>query len=210
MNASVISASGLPWKRKQRQADTWIPDLNRGLLHFVTVMFELKTDRLRLRQWRKDDRSDVDGLFAILSDPETLKLWPFLFDRDGVETWISNAVASYDANGFGRWAVEVQDTGVLIGDCGLNSTAIGDWSYIDLGWILHAPHHGNGYAIEAARAIVDHAFNTLNLRELIAHMADDHLASKAVAEKLGMTFSHAQPYERNLNKRHLFYKIQNT
>jgi len=170
-------------------------------------MFELLTDRLRLREWRRDDPSDVDGLLAILSDSETLKLWPFLFDRNGVEEWIANAVASYEANGFGRLAVELRDSGDLIGDCGLKPSRIGDWSFIDLGWILHARHHGNGYATEAASAIVDHAFSTLNLPELIAHMADDHPASRSVAERLGMTFSHAAPYERNLNKRHLFYRL---
>jgi len=171
------------------------------------MSFELTTDRLRLREWRKDDPSDVGGLLAILSDPETMKLWPFLFDRQGVENWIGQATALYENCGFGRWAVELKATGELVGDCGLNPTSIGDWSYIDLGWIIHAPHHGNGYASEAARAIVDHAFNALKLPELVAHMADDHPASKAVAERLGMVFTHAQPYERDRNKRHLFYSL---
>ena len=170
-------------------------------------MFELKTARLRIREWRRDDPSDIEGLLAILSDPETLKLWPFLLDRDGVEDWIRRANVLYENHGFGRWAVELLETGELIGDCGLNPTSIDDWSYIDFGWIIDARYHGNGYAIEAARAIADHAMNDLNLPELIAHMADDHLASKAVAEKLGMTFSHAQPYPRNRNKRHLFYRL---
>lgn len=174
------------------------------------MSFELTTDRLRLREWRKDDPSDIDGLLAILSDPETLKMWPMLYDRDGVEAWIEDALASYATNGYGRWAVELRETGELIGDCGLGPRNLDGWAYVDLGWILHAPYHGNGYAIEAARAIVDHAFNTLHLPELVAHMADDHLASKAVSERLEMTFSHAQPYARDRNKRHLFYKLQNT
>lgn len=169
--------------------------------------FELRTDRLRIREWRKNDPSDIEGLLAILSDPETMKLWPFLFDQDGVEDWITRTNALYDNHGFGRWAVELLETGELIGDCGLNPTSIDDWSYIDMGWILHARYHGNGYAIEAALAIADHALNELKLSELVAHMAVDHLASKAVAEKLGMVFSHAQPYPRNRNKRHLFYKL---
>ncbi len=170
-------------------------------------MFDLATDRLRLREWRAGDPADTDALLAILSDPETLKLWPFLFDRDGVEDWIARAVDCYREHGYGRVAVELRDTGEVIGDCGLNPSAIDDWSYVDLGWIFHVRHHGNGYAIEASRAIIDHAFNVLNLPELVAHMAEEHHASRRVAERLGMTYSHTQAYAFNLNKLHTFYRL---
>ncbi|WP_425407029.1 GNAT family N-acetyltransferase [Hwanghaeella sp.] len=167
---------------------------------------EILTDRLRLRDWREDP-SDVDALLAVLSDPETMKMWPKPFDREGCAGWIDNVLDSYRTHGFGRFAVELRDTGQLIGDCGLFPSAIGDWSFTDLGWILHADHHGKGYATEAARAIVDHAFSTLGLPELIAHMAEDHHASRRVAERLGMVFTHSQPYEPNRGKPHLFHRL---
>ena len=167
---------------------------------------ELLTERLRLRQWR-DEPAEVDALYAVLSDPETMKLWPEPFDRDGCTEWLANVRESYDSHGYGRFAVELRETGQVIGDCGLFPGCIGDWRFVDLGWILHADHHGKGYATEAARAIVDHAFGTLGLDELIAHMADEHVASRRVAERLGMEFFHAQPYERNLGKTHLFHRL---
>jgi len=167
---------------------------------------EILTDRLRLRDWR-DDPAEVDALHAVLSDPETMKLWPFLFDRDGCAEWITHARATYNAHGYGRWALELRETGQVIGDCGLNPNVIGDWSYIDIGWILHADHHGKGYATEAAGAIVDHAFGTLGLTELVAHMAEEHEASRRVAERLGMVFFRSQPYEKNLGKTHTFFRL---
>lgn len=170
------------------------------------MRFEILTDRLRLCDWRADP-SEVDALHAVLSDPETMKLWPKPFDREGCAEWIEHTRGIYAARGFGRWAVELRETGEVIGDCGLNPSTVGDWSFIDLGWILHADHHGRGYAIEAARAIATHAFGALGLRELVAHMAEDHHASRRVAERLGMVFSHAAPYAPNLNKTHLFHRL---
>jgi len=167
---------------------------------------EILTERLRLRDWR-DDPAEVDALHAVLSDPETLKLWPFLFDRDACAAWIAHARETYRTHGYGRWALELRETGSVIGDCGLKPNTIGDWSYIDIGWILHADHHGKGYAIEATRAIVDHAFGPLGLSELVAHMADDHTASRRVAERLGMEFTYSHPYEPNLGKTHTFFRL---
>ena len=166
----------------------------------------LLTDRLRIREWR-GTAADVDALHAVLSDGATMRLWPAPFDRAGCEAWIAQARDCYAANGYGRWAVERRDTGAVIGDCGLNPTVLGGWSFIDIGWILHAGQHGEGLATEAARAIAAHAFGPLALDELIAHMAEDHAASRAVAERLGMTLSHRQPYARDRNKVHRFYRL---
>lgn len=187
---------------------------------------EILTDRLRLRKWR-DEPGEVDALHAVLSDPETMKLWPEPFDREGCVAWLDNVRESYETHGYGRFAVELRGTSLggspgvgpkvgpkvcpgvrqVIGDCGLFPASIGDWTFVDLGWILHADYHGKGYATEAARAIVDHAFGPLGLDELIAHMAEEHTASRHVAERLGMEFFHSQPYERNLGKTHLFHRL---
>ena len=167
---------------------------------------EILTDRLRLRDWRGDP-AEVDFLYPILSDPETMKLWPAPFDRDGCATWLGNVRDAYKTHGYGRYAVELRETGAVIGDCGLFPRSLGDRHYTDLGWIIHADHHGQGYATEAARAVVDHAFGPLGLTELVAHMAEEHTASRRVAERLGMVFTHAEPYAPNLNKTHTFFRL---
>lgn len=60
---------------------------------------------------------------------------------------------------------------------------------IEIGWRLRPEVWGRGYAVEAARPVVDHAFRTLVLERFVAADIDSrNLASIRVAEKLGMRF----------------------
>lgn len=64
----------------------------------------------------------------------------------------------------------------------------------EIGWRLRPEVWGRGYALEAARPVVDHAFRTLVLERLIAADIDSrNLASIRVAEKLGMRFMEEGP-----------------
>ena len=73
------------------------------------------TDRLTLRELTVDD---TDELFAVLGDPIAMEHYPAPKTRAETESWISWARTSYDANGFGLWAVERSVHGVFLGDCG--------------------------------------------------------------------------------------------
>jgi RimJ/RimL family protein N-acetyltransferase len=53
-------------------------------------------------------------------------------------------------------------------------------------WAVDRPHRGNGYASEAARAMIQHAFEHLRLARILATTEYDNLASQAVMRKLGM------------------------
>ena len=56
----------------------------------------------------------------------------------------------------------------------------------DLGYIIHYPYWHNGFAVEAADACEDYAFNQLNLQRLCANMPYNHEGSRKTAEKIGM------------------------
>jgi ribosomal-protein-alanine N-acetyltransferase len=56
----------------------------------------------------------------------------------------------------------------------------------EIGWVVAPPHQRLGYATEAARALLRHAFETLHLHRVIATCETDNLASVGVMEKLGM------------------------
>jgi len=58
---------------------------------------------------------------------------------------------------------------------------------IEIGWRLVQSAWRRGYATEAARPVLDHALNTLRLRQLIADIDPENVASIAVARKLGFT-----------------------
>jgi [ribosomal protein S5]-alanine N-acetyltransferase len=54
-------------------------------------------------------------------------------------------------------------------------------------WGIHASHRRQGYAAEAARALVDTAFQMLNLQRIIATTEYDNEGSMGVMRKIGMT-----------------------
>ena len=64
---------------------------------------------------------------------------------------------------------------------------IGDDRTYEIGWIIREDMRGNGYAIEAAKALKDYAFNVLNAEKIQAHCDSRNQASEKVMKKLGMT-----------------------
>lgn len=57
---------------------------------------------------------------------------------------------------------------------------------VGLFWAIDPAHQGHGYATEAARTLIDHAFETLNLARILATTEYGNLASQAVMRRLGM------------------------
>lgn len=69
----------------------------------------------------------------------------------------------------------------------------------ELGWILNKKYWGNGYAYEAAKAVVAFAAGELDVTHFVAHCDSENVASFRVMEKLGMyrTDSHMGRYNRS-------------
>ena len=144
----------------------------------------MQTPRLVLRPLRDDD---LDEISSLLGDADALALWGDALDRDGARQWIERNRARYEADGFGRCAVVLRSTGELVGDCGLIRTTVEGVPEVELGWIVRRTHWGRGIATEAARTWRDHAFTQLRLDRIVSMIAEENVASRRVAEKLGMT-----------------------
>ena len=56
----------------------------------------------------------------------------------------------------------------------------------EIGYVLHPDHQGHGYATEACRALLDYAFDGMDLHRVIARIDERNEASRAVLERLGM------------------------
>ncbi|MFZ9858262.1 MAG: GNAT family N-acetyltransferase [Roseiflexaceae bacterium] len=56
----------------------------------------------------------------------------------------------------------------------------------EIGWVFHPTYHDHGYATEAARAVMDYCFETLDTHRVIATCQPENPASYRVMEKLGM------------------------
>ena len=105
---------------------------------------------------------------------------------------------------YGDRAIVLKDERTLIGSCGyvpclgpygqLPALHVGSGRKPALGstdfglfWAIAPSHQRRGYATEAGRALIDYAFDHLNLGRIIATTTDDNAASLAVMRKLGMT-----------------------
>jgi RimJ/RimL family protein N-acetyltransferase len=95
-------------------------------------------------------------------------------------------MTSYEKNGFGLSVVVLKESGVPIGMCGLLKRDY--WDEIDIGYALLERYWSNGYAYEAASAMMDYAHNVLKLPRIVAITAPDNDVSGRVLQKIGLRF----------------------
>lgn len=144
----------------------------------------IETSRLILREMTDDDFS---ALYAILSDPETMRYYPQPYDEAGVRRWINWCRDSYAKHGFGLWAVTLKDTGEFIGDCGISLQPIhGQW-LPEVGYHIRKDLWRKGYASEAAAACIRLAFERFDFPAVYSYMNADNEPSYRTAMKNGMT-----------------------
>ena len=85
----------------------------------------------------------------------------------------------------------------------------------EIGWRLSSKYWGKGYATEAARAVLDYAFNVLNIEQLVSFTTEKNVKSRRVMKKLGMTHNSVDDFDHpKLNndsplKPHVLYKKVN-
>ena len=103
-------------------------------------------------------------------------------------------------NGFGLWAVELKESGELIGDCGLFLVQ-GTGPEVEVAYHFGKPWWGQGIATEAASACLHFGFKECGLDEIIAICFPEHIASRRVMEKSGMRYvGPARYYDLDLVK----------
>jgi RimJ/RimL family protein N-acetyltransferase len=76
--------------------------------------------------------------------------------------------------------------GTLIGGCGIHPGHAGD---PEPGYWLGVPYWGHGYATEAARALVDHAFGRMGCERLTSRARVSNPTSRRVLEKCGFQWT---------------------
>jgi RimJ/RimL family protein N-acetyltransferase len=156
----------------------------------------MRTDRLTLRPWEPENQADVQAAFDIYRRAEVVE-WlsrpakPWASEdatRDRLRRW---AGVSVERPGLGFWAVVPDAVGLPVGTLllvplpGAEGAMTDD---IEIGWHFHPRHWGQGYATEAAHAVLGHAFNELELPVVNAVAFEGNEASFSVMRRLGMTF----------------------
>ncbi len=151
----------------------------------MAVFTSLETSRLRLRHFMD---SDLALFMAYRNDPEVaryqgwegiseLEARAFLQEQKEVQPGVP-----------GQWfqiAVELKETGMLVGDCALKIEEH-DERQAEIGYTLSRAYQGRGIASEAVSCVLEYAFVTLGLHRVIAITDCENAASVALLERLGL------------------------
>ena len=145
----------------------------------------VETERLRLRPIAQ---SDFAELLAMFSDPLVARFLARAFDEPEMQVWIDWMLQErYAKHGFGLWAVELKGPGTFLGVCGPILQTVDDQAHVEIGYHFASRHWHRGYATEAARASKEWAFARLGCAHVISIIRPENVASRAVAERNGMT-----------------------
>jgi RimJ/RimL family protein N-acetyltransferase len=143
----------------------------------------LRTTRLRLRPFTE---ADADLLFALHSSTHVMRYWDSApwNDRACAERFIAKCGRIADEGTGARVAIDRASDGAFVGWCGLTNWDPDNRS-ASLGYCLDPAMWGHGYATEAAHALLQWAFDTLDLNRVQAEADTRNAASGRVLEKIG-------------------------
>ena len=149
----------------------------------LPVDLPIETERLTLRPHRMDD---LDDLARFHGDPEVVRYvpWP-VRDRVATEETLRIKLGQTALDEHGQWlvlAVEERSTGMVNGEVLLKWASDRQG---ELGFAFWRDHHGQGYAAEAARAILGLAFDDLGFHRVTAVAVEGNDASARLLGRLG-------------------------
>jgi [ribosomal protein S5]-alanine N-acetyltransferase len=146
----------------------------------------IETERLLLRQCVVED---ADVILRLLNEPSFLEN---VGDRgvrtteDATTYLLNGPIASYAANGYGIYLVLLKETGAPIGMCGLLQRP--QFAHPDVGYAFFPEFWRQGFAIEAASAVVEYTHRTLAINPVLALVSPHNARSIQLLEKLGFIF----------------------
>lgn len=174
----------------------------------------LKTKRLILRQWKNED---LIPFAKMNSDPKVMEFFPSVLTKEKSDEIAKKIQKELSEKEYGFWAVEEKKTKKFIGFVGLHLPEFSSHftPCIEIGWRLAYEFWGQGFAFEAAEAVLKYAFSTLHLSEIVAFTAKTNLRSRKLMEKLEMShdekddFDHPKIPKNHPLSLHVLYRIKN-
>lgn len=150
----------------------------------LDVRLPIETDRLVLRAHRM---SDLDDLTAFHGDPEVVRYvpWP-VRDRAATAETLQVKLIQTELVAHGQWlvlAVELRSTGTVIGEVLLKWASDRQG---EVGFAFGRDHHGQGYAAEAATAMLRLGFDDFGFHRITAVCIEENAASARLLTRLGM------------------------
>ncbi|MDH3631746.1 MAG: GNAT family N-acetyltransferase [Gammaproteobacteria bacterium] len=162
----------------------------------------IETPRLKIR-WL--EVGDAAFIYTLVNDPAWIR---YIGDKnvsnlEDAKTYIETGpVEMYRKLGFGLNHVSLKQDGTPIGICGLlKRETLAD---VDIGFALLPEYRRQGYAFEAATAILEHGRTRLGIERIVAILTPDNLASAKLLCKLGFEFENSYQKEPDLDKLDLY------
>lgn len=144
---------------------------------FTVSVPRLQTERLVLREYRRDD-FDLFAAHCMTHFPPA--------DRNTAWRVFSSHAGLWLIHGAGWWAVEDRQTGRLVGNVGAFFRE--ESAVMELGWNTYEAFRGQGFANEAAAAALQYAFEMRHESKVRALIASDNASSIRVAQRLGLMY----------------------
>jgi RimJ/RimL family protein N-acetyltransferase len=150
----------------------------------------IATERLILRP------PVVEDLMWVLAHMNTESVMRHLAGvrpAEAVAESLAEDIEAFHNGGHRRWTVWLRDDVTRVGRVGLfhlRSPAAPPvlQGQREIGWTFAEAHWGRGFATEAAKAVIDHAFTALGLPVLWSQTSDSNAASTRMIRRLGFTF----------------------
>ena len=143
----------------------------------------LNTNRLSLRAI---SAADVDDFYAVYSNPEVMRYWstPPLPNKDAASKLIDEIHEGIERNDMLKWGIALRSNDKLIGSVTLFHIDL-THRRAEIGYAQGRAYWGQGYMQEALRAVLNHAFEVLNLHRIEADVDPRNAGSVRTLERLG-------------------------
>ena len=129
----------------------------------------------------------LDEFSTIMALPRVAETMGGAMTREQAATLIRKDGAHWEAHDFGAWYAFERSTDRLVGRIGTHVTLVEGVLEVELAWVVHPDHWGQGYATELAAPARDLAYSR-GLKSVVAFTLPSNAASRRVMDKLGMTF----------------------
>ena len=174
----------------------------------------LRAGRVTLRPWRDDD---LEPCAAMNADPQVMQHFLAPLTRAQSDAFAARARLHVEQFGHGLWALEVPGQ-PFAGFVGLSAVPFElpvpgiAPDPREIGWRLVRAAWGQGFASEAARLVLDHAWQVMRLPQVVSFTALGNQPSRRVMERIGLTqraqFDHPRIAAGHPLRAHVLYAAE--
>ena len=163
------------------------------------------TERLTAERLRPEHLADYVRLFQNLGVMATLSADGKPLPAEGVARWLQLSLDHWDRHHYGFWAIRAKEENRFAGRAGLKNAEMLGKNEVELAYAILPDFWGQGLATEISTAILELAFKSIGLTEVICFTLKTNLASQRVVEKLGF---HFEREGLHADLPHVFYRLR--